>query len=210
MVDLSLVIPYYNTYRLTIKLLEILIPQLNDKVEVFLIDDGCNETRLDGFVYNDRFKDNNKYIKVIHLLENGGMSRALNTGIKKATGKYIGFIDSDDMITKDYIETLLNAIDNHDDDLIYMDWMDMHNGDVVHNPDNYAQWRSIYKKEIVPLFDENIRISADVPFQDEIDSKPRTRYYIGKVLYIYNSNREGSLTWEKERNNKNEDGCIEL
>ena len=199
MVKLSICMPYYNTYKLTIKLLETLIPQLNEEVEVFLVDDGCNETRLNDFVYNERFKDKWDYINVWHLPENGGMSKALNTGIKSATGKYIGFIDSDDMITEDYFETLIDAINNHDDDLIYMDWKDMHSGDIVHKPDNYAQWRSIYKREIIPLFDENIRISADVPFQDEIDSKPRTRYYIGKCLYIYNSGREGSLTWEAER-----------
>ena len=189
-IKLSLVIPYYKTYDLVIPLLETLIPQLNDEVEVFLIDDGCHEERLDKYA---------KDINVVHLKENGGMPVALNTGIKSSTGKYIGFIDSDDMITDDYVKTLLEAIDNHNEDLIYMDWKDMHTGDIVHHPDNYAQWRSIYKKEIIPLFDETIRISADVPFQDEIEKVPRTRYYIGKVLYIYNSNRVGSLTWEKER-----------
>lgn len=193
MVKLSLVIPYYKTYDLVIEMLEVLVPQLTNEVEVFLIDDGCDEKRL------DRYKND---INVIHSEKNGGMSYALNIGIKKATGKYIGFIDSDDMITEDYIETLIDAINNHNEDLIYMDWKDMHSGDIVHNPDNYAQWRSIYKREIVPLFNENIRHSSDVPFQDEIESKPRTRYYIGKVLYIYNSGREGSLTWEKEQLNK--------
>ena len=190
---LSIVIPYYKTYELTEKLLQVLVPQLNDEVEVFLVDDGCQEERL------DKYKDK---INIIHLEKNGGMSVALNTGIKKSSGKYIGFVDSDDMVTENYILELLKAISEHDEDLIYLDWKDMHNGGVVHNPDNYAQWRSIYKKEIVPLFDENIRISADVPFQDTIESQPRTRYYIGKVLYIYNSNREDSLTWQKERQNK--------
>lgn len=189
MVKLSITVPYYKTYELTEKLMNVLLPQLTNEIEVFLVDDGCDETRL------DKYKDQ---INVIHLKENKGMSYALNTGIKKATGKYIGFIDSDDMITEDYFETLLNAIDNHDEDLIYMDWKDMHNGGIVHRPSNYAQWRSIYKKEIVPFFDENIRHSADVPFQDKIESKPRTRYYTDKVLYIYNSDRVGSLTWEKE------------
>ena len=190
---LSIIIPYYETYDLLIELLEVLVPQLNDKVEVFLVDDGCHEERL------DKYKDK---INVIHLEKNGGMSVALNTGIKKAKGKYIGFMDSDDLITEDYVKELLEAIDNHDVDLIYLGWKDMHTGEVVVRPDNYAQWRSIYKREIVPLFDESIRISADVPFQDKIEEIPRTRYYIGKVLYIYNSDRVGSLTWQKENGNK--------
>ena len=43
MVKLSITIAYYKTYDLTVKLLDTLIPQLNDEVEVFLVDDGCNE-----------------------------------------------------------------------------------------------------------------------------------------------------------------------
>ena len=195
MVELSIVIPYYKTYELTEKLMEVLIPQVTNEVEVFLVDDGCNETRLDKYA---------EKIQVIHLEKNKGMSGALNVGIKKATGKYIGFIDSDDLITEDYFETLVNAIKEHDEDLIYLDWKDMHTGDIVHNPSNYAQWRSIYRKDIIPLFDENVRISADVPFQDKIEKVERTRFYIGKVLYIYNSNREGSLSWEKEQIKKKE------
>ncbi len=188
MVKLSIVIPYYNTYELTDKLLNVLIPQLNDEVEVYLIDDGCNEMRLER-----------KGIKVIHLEENKGNSTALNTGIKNATGKYIGIIDSDDMITEDYIKEVLNAISKTDDDLIYLDWKDMHTGDVIHRPSNCAPWRSLYRRDFIPLFDESIRHSSDVPFQKEVENKVKTRYYIDKVLYIYNSNRIGSLTWEKER-----------
>ena len=190
MVALTIIIPYYKTYELTEKLMEVLIPQLNEEVEVYLIDDGCNELRL------DKYKDK---INIIHLEENKGMSYALNVGIKKANGKYIGFVDSDDMITENYVSELVNAINNHNEDLIYLDWKDMHTGGIVRRPSNTAQWRSIYKKDIIPLFDENIRHASDVPFQDEVEKEPRTRFYIDKVLYIYNSDREGSLTWERSR-----------
>lgn len=190
MVKLSIIIPYYKTYDLTVKLLEVLIPQLTEEVEVFLVDDGCNEVRLDK--YSD-------YIEINHLEKNQGVSKSRNEGIKKSKGKYIGFIDSDDLITSDYIQTLLDAINVTEADLIYMDWVDMHSGDIIHRPSNFAPWRSLYKKNILPLFNENIRHSEDVPFQDAVDSHPRTKYYTDKVLYIYNSGREGSLTWEKKR-----------
>ena len=190
MVKLSIVIPYYKTYELTEELLRVLIPQLNEDVEVFLIDDGCNEVKLDN--YSDD-------IDIIHLEENKGNSYAINTGIKRATGKYIGIIDSDDLITEDYIETLLKAIDNTDSDLIYLDWIDKHNHQVVKRPDNCAPWRSLYKRDMIPFFDENIRHCSDVPFQEEVEKRVKSRYYTDKVLYIYNSNRIGSLTWEKEQ-----------
>lgn len=190
MVKLSIVIPYYNTYELTEELLGVLMPQLNEDVEVFLIDDGCQEKRLD--VYDED-------IEIIHLEKNMGNSFALNTGIKKSTGKYIGIIDSDDLITDNYIEEVLKAIDKTNDDLICIDWIDKHNHQIVQRPSNPAPWRSLYKREIMPLFDENIRHASDVPFRKKLDEGNKTKYYIDKVLYIYNSNRVGSLTWERDR-----------
>lgn len=189
MVKLSIIIPYYKTLELTKKLLDVLTPQLTEEVEVFLIDDGCMEKELEQY---DK-------ITVVHLLINMGNSVAINTGIKLANGKYIGIIDSDDMITENYIEELLNAINNTNDDLIILDWKDMHSGQVIHRPSNYAPWRSLYRKDIMPMFDETIRHSSDVPFRKALDEDNKTKYYIDKVLYIYNSGREGSLTWEKER-----------
>ena len=115
------------------------------------------------------------------------------------SSKYIGIIDSDDMITRNYIDELLKAIDNTNSDLIYLDWQDMHNGEIIRRPSNCAPWRSLYKRDIIPFFDENIRHSSDVPFQEEVEKRVKTRYYTDKVLYIYNSNRVGSLTWEKEQ-----------
>lgn len=183
---LSLIIPYYNTYELTIKLLDILIPQLTDEVEVFLVDDGCHETRLDQF----------EKISVIHIEENKGNSAAINAGIMLATGKYIGIIDSDDLITEDYIKEVISAIDTTDAEILILDWKDMHSGDVVHRPSNYAPWRSLYRKDIMVLFDESVRHCSDVPFRKALDEEHKSKYYIDKVLYIYNSNRVGSLTWE--------------
>jgi len=190
MVKLSITIAYYKTYDLTIALLDKLIPQLNDEVEVFLVDDGCNEKRL------DKYKDK---INIIHLKENGGGAHADNVGFKKSTGKYIGLIDSDDMITDDYIDTLLEAIDEHEEDVIVFDWKDMTSGVIRHRPNNYAPWKAIYKKEIMPLFHDGWIYSYDVPFQEELQAKNPTYCYLDKVLYIYNSGREDNLTHQKQK-----------
>ena len=72
MVKLSITIPYYKTYELTVKLLDVLIPQLTNEVEVFLIDDGCNEKRL------DEYKDK---INIKHCRTNKGGAFACNEGI---------------------------------------------------------------------------------------------------------------------------------
>ena len=193
---LSLIIPYYKTYDLTVKLLDCLIPQLTNGVEVILVDDGCQEKKL------DKYKDK---INIIHLKENKGGAYATNVGISEAKGRYIGFIDSDDMISNNYIEELLNAIDKTHEDAIFFDWQDMANGAIIRRPNNYAPWKAIYKKEIIPLFPNGRIYSYDVPFYDELNSKPYGRYDIDKVLYYYNSHREGNLTSEKAKLVKEEE-----
>ena len=185
MVKLSIVISYYKTYDLTVKLLDQLVPQLTDETEVYLIDDGCNETRLD--IYKDK-------INIYHSKPNKGGAYACNVGINKSTGKYIAIVDSDDMIANDYVETLLKTIDEHNEDLIFFDWQDSCTGQIVHRPHNYAPWKCIYKNEIMPLFDENWHFSFDVPFQEKIDALNCSKFYLDKVLYFYNSGRLDNLT----------------
>lgn len=188
-IKLSIIIPYYKTYELTVKLLKELSIQVNDSVEIFLIDD-CNETRL------DEFKD------LVHIIRNDGrkgLSYARNQGIKASVGKYVAFVDSDDMITNDYIDVLLNAIDTRNEDIIYFNWADFNENIIVRHPENYAVWKAIYKRDIVPFFNDDMWYNEDVDFQAKIENIKHTQYYIDRVLYIYNSNRVGSNMWNKER-----------
>lgn len=184
---ISAIIPYYKTYEETTKLLDKLIPQLN-QTEVILIDDGCHEERLDQYNVN-----------VIHLEENAGLSHARNVGIKNAKGKYIVFIDSDDLVSDDYIDTLLNKIKTSEFDYCYFSWKAMNSNLQViikDNPPNWnwAVWNAIYKKEYVELFDDNVRIYEDVPWQQKMRAKNGKKEIINKILYYYNDGRPGSLT----------------
>ena len=113
MVKFSIVIPYYKTLELTKELFNILIPQLTKEVEVILIDDGCNEKELDHFVADN--------IKVIHI-KNGGVSSARNIGLNECKGQYVAFIDSDDKITRDYIEKVLKKINEEEFDYCLFSW----------------------------------------------------------------------------------------
>lgn len=183
---LSIIIPYYNTYDLTVRLLNGLIPQLTEEAEIILIDDGCNEKRLDQFARD---------INIIHLKENGGVSKSRNTGIENAKGKYISFIDSDDMVMMDYVENLLSVIDSRDEDIIIFNWIDINNNEVSIKPHNCAVWKAIYKKDILPKFNEELRVREDYFYQIELDKKNPSKYYFDRVLYVYNSGREGSLWW---------------
>lgn len=192
---LSIIIPYYNTYELTDKLLKQLLIQ-NDKnmIEIILIDDGCNETRFDKFRYLECF-DN---LRIIHQ-ENHGVSYARNKGLDEALGDYVAFIDSDDMIMFDYIETLLNLINTRKEEIISFNWLDRNTNEIIKKPNNPAVWKSIYKREILPRFEECYKTKEDYFFLDTLKELEKTKYYYDKVLYIYNSGREDSLTQRDKR-----------
>jgi len=191
MVDLSIIIPYFETFELTNRLMKNLILQYDmERVEIILIDDGCNELRFDKY-------KSYKNVSVIHQ-ENMGVAKTRNKGIDLAIGKNVAFIDCDDMTTQDYVEVLLNAIDKYDTDIINFNWYDMTEHIEIRKPHNPAPWKQIYKKENMPKFIENMEYGEeDVPFQKEIDSGKYSIIYLDKLLYIYNSNREGSLLWKK-------------
>ena len=190
MVKLSIVIPYYETYELTVKLLKELSIQVNDNVEVILVDDGCNEFRLDSEF---------DYVNIIHSDKDYGVSHARNVGIEISKGEYIAFIDSDDMITNDYVERLLSAIEEIKTDIIYFNWADFNENSIIRHPQNYAVWKAIYRKEILPKFNEEMKFNEDVFFQEDLAREKHTESYIDRVLYIYNSNREGSQMWRRDR-----------
>ena len=188
MVKLSIGIPYYKTFELTVALLERLIPQLTEETEVILVDDGCDEARL------NRYKDE---IKIEHLKENIGGAGATNKTIDLATGEYMALIDSDDQVSEDYVAELLKAINETNAELIYMDWEDQATGIIVQHPNNYAPWKCIYKRDKMPRFIEGWKYSYDVPFHEAVESLGLKKYYIDKVLYYYNSGRPDNLTHQK-------------
>jgi len=190
MIKLSIIIPYYNTYEYTIKLLKELQIQKTEEVEVILIDDGCNETRFDVF---SEF--------IIEHKEHLGACAAWNAGIARATGEYIAFIDSDDMISMDYVEQLLKAIDEIGKDEILFSWADPKTMQIMERPINRAIWKAIYRKEIVPKFDEKLEYNTDAQFQKDLSKIRHSKGYLRRLLYFYNSNREGSITWKKRNKN---------
>ena len=183
--EISIIIPYYKTLELTKELLKVLTPQLTDEVEVIIVDDGCNEKELD-----------NLKATVIHLPENSGnASKPRNVGLDNATGKYIAFIDSDDMVSKDYIKTLLEYTKKNTD-IIFLSWEGKRT--IVKMTDkpplwNCSVWCRVYKREIIgnTRFPEDMRIAEDWVFNANI--KYKTSVSIIRTLYYYNENRPGSL-----------------
>lgn len=184
--DLSIIIPYYKTPELTKKLLGVLIPQLTDKVEVLIIDDGCFEMEL------DKYKSKN--VHIWHLPSNsGGASHPRNIGLDFAIGEYITFIDSDDLVSEDYIETILKNLGK---DIIFLSWKGKSVEIIMDKKPpkwNCSVWCRVYRRELIGdiRFDEKLKIAEDWVFNENI--KYNTSKCIKKVVYYYNEGRPGSL-----------------
>lgn len=102
----SIIVPVYNVEKYVEKCLNSLISQSYKNIEIILIDDGSKDNS--GKIC-DEYKRKDSRIKVVHK-ENAGVSEARNSGIQKATGEYLCFVDADDFVMNDYIEYMHQLI----------------------------------------------------------------------------------------------------
>ena len=111
---ISVIIPVYKVEEYLENCIQSVIKQTVSDLEIILVDDGSPDQCPE---ICDLWADKDSRIKVIHK-ENGGLSDARNAGMKVATGEYVSFIDSDDYISLDFYETLLETIVDNDSDIV--------------------------------------------------------------------------------------------
>lgn len=105
----SIIVPVYNVEKVLHYCVDSILAQTFRDFELILVDDGSTDNSRE---LCDRYASDNNNVTAVHI-ENGGVSKARNTGIELAKGDYICFIDSDDYIAKDYLECLLLAQKNY-------------------------------------------------------------------------------------------------
>jgi len=103
---ITVIIPVYNVERFLGDCVISVINQTYDNLEIILVDDGSKDSSP---AICDRYAIADRRIKVIHK-SNGGLSSARNAGIDVASGDYIGFIDSDDIIKPEFFQSLYNDV----------------------------------------------------------------------------------------------------
>lgn len=196
MIKLSIIIPYFNTKVYTDELLRRLEGQINEDCEIILIDDGSDEA----------YSPNVEKIKVIRQ-KNKGVSGARNRGLKEAEGEYIVFIDSDDLVSNDYIELIFKAIQGKPD-TVYMSWQSIDGklGKIIENendefnPWNRCVWNRVFKTSWLNglKFDEEKPVAEDDDFLNRLP-EAHSKTYITKPIYFYRAGREESLTFRARR-----------
>lgn len=123
--DISIIIPVYNGERyIEACVRSVLAADLPCEYEIILSDDGSND---DSPAIVDRLAQEYPQITAIHF-ENGGLSAARNRGVSCASGKYLFFIDCDDLILPEYLPRLLRKAEEERSDIVMAGFTAMSEG----------------------------------------------------------------------------------
>lgn len=206
----SVIVPVYNVELYIDKCIDSIVNQSYKNIEIILVDDGSKDSS--GKIC-DKYQNKDERIRVFHKV-NGGLSSARNYGIKKATGDWYVFVDSDDWIDKYMIQKLLMFADKMSVEIVCCGkvLVDL-NGTAqkIHTLENFclspekiiplavfdkevgvSAWGKIYKKQLF----EDIRfpegeIHEDVAIMYRLFMKCKKIGVINKALYFYRNNPEG-------------------
>ncbi len=115
MIDISVVIPVYNTEKYIVECVESVLANTQAEYEILCINDGSTDSSLQLL---NNLAEKHDCIKVVSQ-ENAGQSAARNKAIEMARGKYLYFLDSDDKIGSDALKNLLAYLEQEDLDVLY-------------------------------------------------------------------------------------------
>ena len=133
----SIIVPVYNTEKYIEGCLQSLINQTHNKIEIILINDGStdkSDEKIQKYI--------NKKSNIIYINQfNQGATVARNRGLEVATGDYIMFFDSDDILELDAIEIMLKK--NKDNDMI------VGNYQIINESDNLVRSKKVLRGEVI-------------------------------------------------------------
>jgi glycosyltransferase involved in cell wall biosynthesis len=203
-------VPVYQVEQYIHPCLESLFKQgLNDdQFEVILVNDGTRDGSFDAVADIMVLHRNIKRVDQ----DNQGLSAARNTGMQYATGTYVLFVDSDDLLVEGSVAQLLKVAEDNSSDLVVADFMKLSDEEISNyrphyqepmtfvcktgsrlfledfNPSENYVWRTLYRREF--LEDYHLRFIPgicyeDMPFTPECYLKAKIVVRAACPLYIY-------------------------
>ena len=216
MPKVSVIIPVYNVDKYLSRCLDSVINQTLEDIEIICINDNSTDNSLD--ILRD-YAQRDSRIKIIDLPQNLGVGEARNAGIDKASGEYIGFVDSDDYIDLNFYENLYKKAKETNADIVH-GRIKMYNyqGEctIIDNINDLIRQKhsklifayyfciAIYSSKLIN--DNNIRfdkypLAEDVLFVNEVIRKSKKLELVDDTFYHYirreNSSYSAILTKDK-------------
>lgn len=170
MIKVSVIVPVYNTEKYLRRCLDSLVNQTLDEIEIIVIND-CSTDNSKEII--KEYKNKYKNIVLIDNKVNKGIGYNRNTGIKKAKGKYIAFVDSDDWVNETMYDKMYKKATDDNLDLVLCNYIKvLEDGDELteiecdyfldyfnstnleESPNllldvNLAPWNKLYKRELL-------------------------------------------------------------
>ena len=115
----SIVTPCYNASKYIGKTIESVLNQTYTNFEMIIVDDISTD---DSYMIIKKYVDKDARIKYIKLEEKGGASISRNQALKEAKGKYVAFLDSDDLWYKEKLEKQVKFMEKNHIDFSYTDY----------------------------------------------------------------------------------------
>lgn len=202
---ISVIVPIYNVEKYLARCVDSIVNQTYKNLEIILVDDGSPD-RCPQMC--DDYAEKDSRIKVVHK-KNGGLSDARNAGMAVATGKYISFIDSDDYVSDDFFECLLdvmnkensdiaecsvvkfyedNRFDEFSDDLSVKtyDTQDAMSALIAENPFHQHVWNKLYKTELVKDIPYAVgKLNEDEFWTYRVFGRANKVARLNKTMYYY-------------------------
>lgn len=209
---ISVIVPVYKVEKYLNQCIKSIVMQSYKNLEILLIDDGSPDRC--GLIC-DEWKKRDMRIKVIHK-ENEGLSKARNDGLNMSKGKYIVFVDSDDLIAPKMIEILFLTLKQKNADIVECDYLCFSDSILIRNQKRisasvtysteealsllldeevlkYTVWNKLYRKEVLRhLRFEVGKIHEDVFFTYQAIGASRKIVKVNDCLYYYRQ-RSGSI-----------------
>lgn len=117
---ISIIVPIYNVENYLSRCVDSLLVQTYHNVEIILVDDCSTDSSAD--IASDYAQKNPQKVRFVQREINGGLSAARNSGIFESCGDWITFVDSDDWVSEDFVETLYNTAVKDDADIVMSDF----------------------------------------------------------------------------------------
>ncbi len=212
----SIIVPIYNVEQYLEECVNSILNQTYNNIEILLVDDCATDKSGD---IAKQFEEKDSRCKYIKREKNGGLSAARNTGIKNATGDFLCFIDSDDWISDDYVQSMLELAKKDNSEIVVCDYymviedryedgnslIQINNNSTKEEKIAYIRNHActkMFKKEFWLnqglMFPEDIKRGEDMGVTIPLLTYANNISIINKNLYYYRQ-RVNSLSYKKER-----------
>ncbi|MGL4760501.1 MAG: glycosyltransferase [Sarcina sp.] len=198
---LSIIVPVYNVEAYIEKCLESLVVQKVESFEIICVDDGSTDKSL-GILY----RLENKYPKIIKVFskENAGLADTRNFGVEQAKGKYLGFVDSDDWVSKNMFSDMLEKALKDKSEIVICDYIEVYKNENKYIEDK-ANSKMLYESLVCnKIFERSLFTKYNIKFPVGLWYEDNAVTYkllflaskvckIDEGYYFYRRTRSGSI-----------------